>query len=174
MSSDTGEVLFSQNLQRPADQFMLINLKESKSQLILAMSKSELDSADGTKLHAYPSKDVPTNVDLNSENIFFTSIDRSSGKLTGYKLGEDWVPNKVWQLKVAQSDAETVLQVRSQHQTASEIEHQHYMPTSFVGDNLIYKYLDSNLFAVSTINSENRVLSIYIINGVSGKVVYKF
>lgn len=48
------------------------------------------------------------------------------------------------------------------------------MPTSFVGDNLIYKYLDSNLFAVSTINSETRVLSIYIVNGVSGKVVYKF
>ena len=48
------------------------------------------------------------------------------------------------------------------------------MPTSFVGDNLIYKYLDSNLLAVSTINDESRVLSIYIINGVSGKVVYKF
>lgn len=48
------------------------------------------------------------------------------------------------------------------------------MPTSFVGDNLIYKYLDSNLFAVSTINSETNVLSIYIVNGVSGKVVYKF
>jgi len=48
------------------------------------------------------------------------------------------------------------------------------MPTSSVGDNLIYKYLDSNLFAVSTLNTENRILSIYIINGVSGKVVYKF
>jgi hypothetical protein len=39
---------------------------------------------------------------------------------------------------------------------------------------MIYKYLDSNLFAVSTFNSEKRRLSIYIINGVSGKIVYKF
>lgn len=48
------------------------------------------------------------------------------------------------------------------------------MPTSFVGDNLIYKYLDSNLLAVTTINHHSRVLSVYIVNGVSGKVVYKF
>lgn len=153
---------------------MLINLKESKSQLILAINKADLDKAEGTKLHAYPSEDIPANLDLGSENIFFTSIDRSSGKLTGYQLGADWVPNKVWQLNVAQGEAETILQVRSQHQTASEIDHQHYIPTSFVGDNLIYKYLDSNLFAVSTLNTEKRILSIYIINGVSGKVAYKF
>lgn len=43
-----------------------------------------------------------------------------------------------------------------------------------MGDNLIYKYLDSNLFAVTTFNSETGTLSIYIINGISGKVVYKF
>lgn len=47
------------------------------------------------------------------------------------------------------------------------------MPTAFVGDNLIYKYLDSNLFALSTISLTD-TLSIYIINGISGKVVYKF
>jgi len=48
------------------------------------------------------------------------------------------------------------------------------MPVSFAGDNLIYKYLDANLFAVSTLNEALGKLSVHVINGVSGKVVYKF
>jgi len=34
--------------------------------------------------------------------------------------------------------------------------------------------LDSNLFAVSTIDPERSELSVYIVNGISGKMVYKF
>jgi hypothetical protein len=48
------------------------------------------------------------------------------------------------------------------------------MPTSFAGENLIYKYLDANLFAISTLNEALGKLSVHVINGVSGKVVYKF
>ena len=43
-----------------------------------------------------------------------------------------------------------------------------------MGDNLIYKYLDTNLFSISTYNSDSNTLTVYIINGVSGKIVYKF
>jgi len=111
---------------------------------------------------------------LENENIFFTRVDKAAGTFAGFKVGADWVPNKVWQLNLAQNAGERVLQIRSQHQTASEIDHQHYPPTTIVGDNLIYKYLDSNLFAVSTVNDDTGVLSIYVVNGVSGKVVYKF
>jgi len=39
---------------------------------------------------------------------------------------------------------------------------------------MIYKYLDSNLFSISTYNSDSNTLTVYIINGVSGKIVYKF
>lgn len=48
------------------------------------------------------------------------------------------------------------------------------MPTSFVGDNIIYKYLDSNIFAISVLDNVNSRLSLYLINGVSGKLIYKF
>lgn len=48
------------------------------------------------------------------------------------------------------------------------------MPVTSVGDNLIYKYLDSNLFAVSTLNKKTQKLSVFILNGISGKIVYKF
>ena len=39
---------------------------------------------------------------------------------------------------------------------------------------MIWKYLDSNLFAVTTFNTDSSALSIYIVNGISGKIVYKF
>lgn len=48
------------------------------------------------------------------------------------------------------------------------------MPTSFVGDNIIYKYLDSNIFAVSVLDNVNSRLNLFLINGVSGKLIYKF
>ena len=47
------------------------------------------------------------------------------------------------------------------------------MPTSFTGENIIYKYLDSNIFALATINKVDDLI-FYLINGVSGKIIYKF
>lgn len=47
------------------------------------------------------------------------------------------------------------------------------MPTSFAGENIIYKYLDSNIFILSSVNKDKDLI-IYLINGVSGKIVYKF
>jgi len=63
MSAATGQVLYSQNLKRPADQFMLINLRESKSQFVLAVNHEDLEKPDAP-LHAYPSAELPQNVDL--------------------------------------------------------------------------------------------------------------
>ena len=60
------------------------------------------------------------------------------------------------------------------HQTSSETEHQHYLPTTFAEDNLVYKFLDSNLLAVSVMSDSTGVLELYILNGVTGKIVYKF
>jgi hypothetical protein len=51
------------------------------------------------------------------------------------------------------------------------------MPTSFSGENIIFKYLDSNIFALATTNTAQNGeedFMVYLINGVSGKVVYKF
>lgn len=62
----------------------------------------------------------------------------------------------MWQISLGLGEGETIHQIRSHHQTASDIEHEQYLPTSFVGDNIIYKYLDSNLFAVSTVDHLGR------------------
>lgn len=47
------------------------------------------------------------------------------------------------------------------------------MPTSFSQENIIYKFLDSNIFALATHNANNDLI-LYLINGVSGKVINKF
>ena len=48
------------------------------------------------------------------------------------------------------------------------------MPTAFSGENIIYKYLDSNVFAVATVNNMSEDLIVYLVNGVSGKLLHKF
>ena len=63
------------------------------------------------------------------------------------------------------------------HQTKTTTEQEHYIPIAFSGDksdNLIYKFLDSNLFAVSMVNPSHNSLQVYVINGVIGKIIYKF
>jgi hypothetical protein len=131
-----------------------------------------IDSKDPSQVSMYPKSELPKDVDFAAQNIFFTAIDREAGILSGYHVISGTKTVKLWQLNVTPNSGEKIHHIRSQHQTASEIDHQHYLPTAFVGDNLIYKYLDSNLFAVSTLNMNT--LSVMIVNGVSGKVVYKF
>jgi hypothetical protein len=51
----------------------------------------------------------------------------------------------------------------------------HFTPTAFSGENIIYKHLDSNVFALATVNkkSENQ-LFVYLINGISGKILHRY
>ena len=62
----------------------------------------------------------------------------------------------------------------TQHKTLSEISHMHYMPTAFADENIIYKYLDTNIFALVAKKAKNEELVVYLINGVSGRVIYKY
>lgn len=56
----------------------------------------------------------------------------------------------------------------------SESEHQHYIPVTFIQDNLVYKFIDSNLLAVTVGSQVTNSLEVYLIEGVTGKIVYKF
>ena len=63
------------------------------------------------------------------------------------------------------------------HQTKTATEVEHYSPIAFSGDksdNLIYKFLDSNLIAVSMVDEKKSTLQVFVINGVTGKIIYKF
>jgi len=44
----------------------------------------------------FPAEEVPKDLDVESEEIYFTKIDQEAGLLTGYKIAKDWQPQRVW------------------------------------------------------------------------------
>jgi len=136
----SGAPLTNSGLSRPVDQFMLFNLKDN-SQFILGINRDDLKKP-GQTVFAYPSHQLPADLKIEDENIFFTSVNPEQGTLTGYKIGAGWVPMQLWKVAITQEDGERFHQIASQNQMSSDIDHQHFLPTSFINDNIIYKYLD--------------------------------
>jgi len=149
-------------------------MSKSGAQFILAVVDEALETEK--PLIAYP-PDVFTESLMVGESIFFTHVDNTKNTLTGYKLRKDLVAVKVWQINFARQ-GEKFVHLESQFQTASTVDHLHFTPTAFSGENIIYKHLDSNLFALATVSKETEGdvadLYVYLINGVSGKVIHKY
>ena len=57
---------------------MMINLKQFDSQFILAIDSKALQKGDssGVKVNAYPASELPSDLDLSKEQIFFTNINK--------------------------------------------------------------------------------------------------
>jgi len=121
------------------------------------------------KLTVYPPGKLNEKM-IEAESIYFTHINRVDNVVTGYKLSKDFTAIKVWNINVGNSK-EKILRVETQFQTASATDHLHVTPTAFSGENLIYKYLDSNVFILTCVNAVDDLV-IYLVNGVSGKVIY--
>lgn len=98
LSASTGRQLFNIDLTKDLkkdqkfDKFMLVSLKETKSQLVLAISEDE----EIPRVQAYPRADVPEQLDLEKEQLYFTSINKATGVLAGYQIAKDWQARKVW------------------------------------------------------------------------------
>ena len=68
-----------------------------------------------------------------------------------------------------------IIDVRTQYDQLSQAsEPKHVLPTAFgVEGVLIFKYLDSNMFSVTTIKkSDPTIITVSLINGVTGAVVH--
>ena len=129
------------------------------------------DVSGNKKIEAYPKEDVPEKL---LEDKHFSEINMASGQLKGFKITESWGVEQLWQINLALKPGQRISKVRSMHQTASESEHSKhlYLPTTFNGDNLVYKFLDTNLLAVSV--ETNDALELFIIDSISGRIVYTF
>lgn len=92
-------------------------------------------------------------------------------------MRNDLVAVKVWQINFSKL-GEKFVKIETQYQTASSIDHLHFTPTAFSGENIIYKHLDSNIFALATISKDTvgnvAELYVYLINGVNGKILHKY
>jgi hypothetical protein len=84
------------------------------------------------------------------ENIYFTHVDKAKGLISGYKLRKNLVATRVWSFNFDRQ-GERLVRLETQFQTASSVDHLHYTPTAFSGENIIYKHLDSNVFALATV-----------------------
>lgn len=91
---------------------------------------------------------------MEGEQIFFTYVDRARNVITGYKLRKDLVALKVWSMNL-DKQGEKIMRVETQFQTASAVDHLHFTPTAFSGENIIYKHIDSNIFALATVSTHN-------------------
>jgi hypothetical protein len=81
---------------------------------------------------------------------------------------------RVWQLEFGSK--ETIIDVRSQYTSASlAAEHAQVLPTAFGEEGtLLYKYLDSNMFAVTTKNLDDpSTLTLMLVNGVTGSIIHQ-
>lgn len=83
----------------------------------------------------------------DGESVFFSKVDKVNKQINGYKILPDLYLNRVWSFKFTN---EEFLQIEGQYSTESQIEHDHFVPTAFSEDNIIYKYLDQNMFALAT------------------------
>ena len=82
----------------------------------------------------------------------------------------------MWTIKLG--EGEKFVKIESQLQTASTVDHLHFTPTAFSGENIIYKHLDSNVFALitateATIDGSADAI-VYLVNGVSGRVLHRY
>jgi hypothetical protein len=156
--------------------FLLVSVGgESKAQFVLAITNHAL--AKGEPLVMFPPEEF-SSAFLENENVYFTHADKSKGLISGYRLRKDLVAVKIWSLNL-DKQSEFILKLETQLQTASSIDHLHFTPTAFSGENIIYKHLDSNVFCLITrskdtsLDGGNEVI-VYLINGVSGRVLHRY
>eukprot|EP00347_Sterkiella_histriomuscorum_P017346 403349738 len=166
----TGQIDHSHTLSNEKQKdYILIQLK-SNAQFVLQVTNQDLEQ--GKPLRIFPESQYSSQL-FQNESIHFTHINQEQSIIVGYKLQSDLTAQRLWQFKLDSQTHEKIFRVETQFQTSSEIDHLHYQPTAFSGENIIYKYLDSNIFAVVTVN-ERQDLHIYLVNGVTGRVVYNF
>lgn len=95
--------------------------------------------------------------------------------MSGYRIDhETLVGNKVWTVSLGES--EKLIDVRTQYTTQSLATVPSYiLPTAFgVEGVLLYKYLDSNMFAITTQNLEDPfTYNVMFVNGVTGAVIHQ-
>lgn len=97
-------------------------------------------------------------------------LSRVGEKLEGYKLtlvpGQQHRIESSWRFSLLEE--ERLLRVFSQEQAEGV-----FQPTSLSGTNLMYKFLDQNVFGVLTQVGEDN-MNVYLISSVTGSVVYKY
>ena len=107
---------------------------------------------------------------------YYTQIKKAEGKIFGYRLNAVTMQSEnTW--KVALDSNQEIREVRTQYLSNSQVTKGiSILPTVFGQDgDLFYKFLDSSMFSVVTANKNDpSTLTVYLINGVTGRIVHQF
>lgn len=107
---------------------------------------------------------------------YYTQIKKAEGKIFGYRLNANTMQSEnTW--KVALDSNQEIREVRTQYLSNSQVTKGiSILPTVFGQDgDLFYKFLDSSMFSVVTANKNDpSTLTVYLINGVTGRIVHQF
>jgi hypothetical protein len=105
--------------------------------------------------------------------LFYTQIEHST--VSGYIIDhENLIGKKSWSVNLGQN--EKIINIETQYNTQSlASEPAGIAPTSFgVEGVLLYKYLDSNMFAITSQNTEDlSTYTIMFVNGVTGSLIHQ-
>lgn len=133
--------------------------------------KGLLILSDDNRVHLYP-ESVKTVVKQHSKTTYLYSADYKTGVLKGYTLAystdEITKVTPTWEFTVKPSQI-VALSVRP------NMEKVHSQGRVLADRSVLYKYVNPNLLAIATITNDTlhkHVLSVYLIDGVTGFVVY--
>lgn len=104
--------------------------------------------------------------------VFYTQV--SEHHISGYQVTDDLKGKAIWSLNLGET--EKIVDLAVQYTTASTAtDNAFILPTQFGQEGaLLYKYLDSNMFAVVTQSIEELTsYTVMLINGVTGSVIYQ-
>ena len=121
-----------------------------------------------------PKSDASLSTIPKGKPLFYTQLDMKLNQIIGFKIDQITLKTKkVWNIKLG-ADKE-IVSIKTQYDSASTASQQkHYLPTDYgQSGELLYKYLDSNMFAVVSSQIEDPTeLTIQIINAVTGRLVH--
>jgi len=107
---------------------------------------------------------------------YFTQIKKTEGKILGYRLNPLTMQSEnTWRITLDSN--QEIRDVQTQYPSISQAtKGSSILPTVFGQDgDLFYKFLDESMFAVVTANKNDpSTLTIYLVNGVTGRIVHQF
>lgn len=126
--------------------------------------------SEDDKLHVYPEQTQKV-LAQHAKSLFMYSANLQKGAITGYSLAHstsDMVASPVWEFQVKPSEL-LGISMRPIHERV------HSQGRVLADRSVLYKYINPNLLAIATITNDTlhkHVLSVYIIDGITGFVVY--
>jgi len=156
--------------------FLIVNTQNGdiQDQVVVSIPRDQTDKY--LKVQVYP-KDKQLH---GEQPLFFTQVDKQNGKMSGYRINRKTLAcTQMWTntLSNKATDGGLVIErVFSQANTDSTASlEQHILPTTSGEDGaLLYKFFDTNMFAVSASKASNPSdMSFFVINSISGRIVYQ-